>query len=139
VTAEEVLAAAQQRGLAVALSPDGRLLLKGPGGEKTPALIGLLKAHREGILAFLSAPPLGPEPPAAPAAPLERYCERLRDWLYRGGAVHREERWCKGAVEPADGGGAWWWRYQGETGWRPVPGRLGTAADLPPGETMAEG
>lgn len=60
MTTDRLLEMVAERGLAVTLGADGLLVLSGPGEGKTPALLNMLKAYRDAILARLRD---GWEPP----------------------------------------------------------------------------
>lgn len=126
MTVAEILEIVSERGLSIEVGTDRVPMLKGPKEEKTDALLDVLKLHREEIIKELA--PKQPEPaPVEEKAPEEKPPEGPRPM---------ECRWNTGLVNPhwfPESGfpcGAWWWRYVGETEWRPVPGT--------PGETQRD-
>lgn len=112
MTTEEVLKILEARGIAVELTPSGPAI-RGKTSEATPALLRVLKLHREGIVAKLKPPP-------------------RREWLW-GLSGHRYVADEYDLPEPWHPTGAFWWRVQGETTWRAVPGRPGEQTPLPEG------
>ena len=68
MTTDAVLAEVSARGLALA-AREGRLVLRGDRSLFTPALLRVLRWHREEILRRLSAPAVGGEQPIAGSAP----------------------------------------------------------------------
>lgn len=115
MTVPEILDIVGERDLSIALGQNGQPVLRGPDEEKTPALIDVLRLHRKEIIAHILA--------TRPAC---------REFLWRTG--HRDVEDPRdahfGTYYPA---GAWWWRVQGETQWRPIPGRGGEHEPVPEG------
>jgi hypothetical protein len=113
VTVPEILEIVGERGLAVSLSHVGQPVLTGPPEERTPALLDVLRLHRTEIVEHL----LATRP-------------KCREFLWRTG--HRDTEDPRdahfGTYYPA---GAWWWRVQGDTQWRAVPGRGGEREPVP--------
>jgi hypothetical protein len=119
MSTDTLLAFLEERGLKVELTADGTPTLRGPKEEATPALLDVLKmpVHREEIVRRLKPPEL-PKPPP------------LREWLWRTGHRYTAEPEDRPDWNPA---GAWWFRLQGETQWRAVPGRPGETTAPPEG------
>ena len=115
MTATEIMEIVGERGLSISLGCDGRPLLSGPEAERTPALMDVLKLHRQEIIEHVKA--------NRPAH---------REFLWRGGCRYTEDR---SDAEFGTGypGGAWWWRVEGDTAWQPIPGR-GGEHEQPPEE-----
>jgi hypothetical protein len=143
----DVLRVLEERGLIAYLAPDGTPRLRGPAGEVTPAVREALEAYREEIVQRLrEAPPPGPTRPPAPAEPppiVVPAAEDIprkppREWLWRAGLRYTEHpldhTFGRVGCHPA---GAWWWRYEGEPGWRVVPGRGCKDVLPPPGHTLS--
>jgi hypothetical protein len=118
MTTDDLLALLAARGVRLGWQ-DGKPCLRGPPGSITPAVLAAFRFHREAVLARFP-------PPGTPPA------RRLREWLFRTGEVWFEPPpWKTPAghviwdtVEDFDPFGAVWWRYAGETCWRPIPGRV---------------
>lgn len=118
MTLDDVFAAAGVLGLEIIESGGGPALL-GPECPERPALLRVLDLRRAEVLARVRS-----------RAP------RLREWLWRGGHRTAEEAaW--GYPDDVHCVGAWWWRYAGETGWRPVAGRNPEGLPPPAGEVLA--
>lgn len=117
MSTDELLKILQDRGLEVVF--DGRTpRIHGKRSELTPALVRVLKHHREEIIRRLAPPP-------------------LREWLWRSGLKYTclpYDEHCKRRENHPVGAG--WWRWEGEIGWRRVPGRS-TDWVLPEGEVEA--
>jgi hypothetical protein len=141
---DDVLAVLEERHLSVYLAADGSPRLRGPAAGITAALREALEAYREEIVERLgSASPAAPPAPSVPPPvlvprPEEIPRRRPREWLWRAGLRYTEHpldhTFGRPGCHPA---GAWWWRYEGEPGWRVVPGRGGKDAPLPAGHTLS--
>ncbi len=131
-TAAELMSVCDELGIRFGATADGRPAVKYGGDlkEEAQALVGILRREpwRTQVITAkgLGAPPVAAEPEPEP----EPF--RGRVWLWRFGQTYRE---CRG-----DGGpdwhpvGAWWWKSDGETAWRAVPGREECAAGYDPPE-----
>lgn len=119
----DLLREVEERGLRIVLI-DGQPRLQGPASLMTKALLNVLRHHREEIIKRLQP-------------------KRLRQFLYRAGHVYRESG-DEGGPEwfPA---GAWWYRIEGETKWKVIPGaenvsvlghRLFEGEGLPEGQQL---
>ena len=125
MTTEEILEEIRKRGLEIVLSEDGVLKLRGSSEEKTPALLKALRHHRERIVGRLF-PGKEVKPPPLPPRP--------REFLWRTGHTYTQTpNDPRHAMEEFAPVGAWWWRWQGESEWRAVPGRGGENCSLLPG------
>lgn len=101
--ANDLLCEVESRGLHLAVV-DGTLKVRGPRERITPDLLSLLSAHKVALIERL----------------------RNREFLWRTG--HRSTQTPddpRHQMEDFAPTGAWWWRWEGETDWRTVPGRGG--------------
>ena len=123
LTLDRILADIQARELRLFVR-EGKLRVVGPKGACTPRLLAVLRWRKQEIIDRLCPPLWVP-----------------REWLWRTG--HRYREMGPGEPHPA---GAWWWRYEGETGWRVIEERVNVAecglaglrgAALPAGEHLA--
>lgn len=112
--AERLVKLVEELGLQIAVV-DGSPRLRGPAKLMHPALIRSLKRRREEIVAALHPGiRLAPPPSDSP----------LREWLWRTGHTSQECDYdAKCGDQSHHPAGAWWWRWQGEMEWKPVPGR----------------
>jgi hypothetical protein len=117
VSLRSVLDVLAERGLSLVLGADGQPRVKGDPEEVTPALLEALKAYRPEIVARLTPKP-------------------AREWLWPTGHRYRE-RPGDGWPDTHHASGAWWWRLEGETTWRLVPGRNPEGRPPPEGKADA--
>jgi hypothetical protein len=135
LTGQQIMRELASRGLKVAAT-DGKPVLRGPSVEVTPALLRVLARRKDEVLALAGVAP-GPPAIVVPAAEdIPR--KPPREWLWRFGARYTEgplnRCYGRAGCHPA---GAWWWRYEGEPGWRVVPGRGGKGVLPPPGHMLS--
>lgn len=100
MTTEELLSILKDRGLTV-VQDGNQLALRGDKKQATPALMRVLKLHREKIIKIISPPP----------------ATEVRWNTGLVGIRHPESK-----TWPV---GAWWWRMSGEKDWKPIPGTPG--------------
>lgn len=145
-TPQEFVAFVDAQGWKFAQLDDGRPALK---GTRSPLIVSLARMlgrepYRTNVLALVCKRWHKEEEVTANATRTSHLpSPRLRQWLWKCEApvppTHRyQERPDDLSVgnELAHPGGAFWWRWCGETDWRFVPNRGGTAEALPIGETM---
>lgn len=146
MTTEEVIAELEARGLKVCLSPDGSPFLRGDKSAVTPALLKVLARHRQRVVELLQPPVEAPREPAPAPEPIVPVIPEpvplppgmlVREWLWPDGDYLKEHPahfcpcpWRPPLVwYPAFGDpdwhplGAFWWRFEGDDEWLPVPGR----------------
>jgi hypothetical protein len=128
LTGQQLMCELASRGLQVT-TRDGKPVLRGPSVEVTPALLRVLARRKDEVLAL--APIVVPRPEDIPRKP-------PREWLWRSGLRYTEHpldhTFGRVGCHPA---GAWWWRHEGEPGWRVVPGRGCKDVLPPPGHTLS--
>lgn len=119
-TAEEFVSVVEGQGWRVVAFDDGRASLRcrNPNDSLALALAKMLgrEPYRTNVLKVV-----GKKSPASPAPPPLR----LREWFWPDGHYYVELGPIPAAGQPRHDGrhpdGATWWRWQGETEWRPVP------------------
>jgi len=119
-TPAEFVSLAEDRGYGFKIDGERAALLARAGDKLAVALAKMLgrEPYRTNVLGLLRA----------------RMPSPLREWLWRTG--HRYTEY------PGDGDASWhptgafWWRTQGETKWRPVPGRNERGYPIPQGEEV---
>jgi hypothetical protein len=139
LTGQQLMCELASRGLQVT-TRDGKPVLRGPSVEVTPALLRVLARRKDEVLALAG---VAPEPPPAPIVvprPEDIPRKPPREWLWRSGLRYTEHpldhTFGRVGCHPA---GAWWWRHEGEPGWRVVPGRRRGRSGRPSGRGPSSG
>lgn len=109
MTTDELLSRLAELGIRVVLGDNGKPRLKGDTSTVTPKLLKVLKWHRDNIIERMK-----PKPP--------------REFLWRLGQTYKDVDNMPATWHPT---GAWWWRYEGDTVWQPIPGTPGDMTELP--------
>ncbi len=117
MTTDEVILELEGRGFRVVVEGD-EARLRGDRARLSPNLLAVLRWHKGEIIERLRPPP-------------------RRQWLWRTGHRYTAEGDEPATWHPV---GAWWYRLEGEAGWRHVDRFMDTAVPmvLPPGEVLSE-
>ncbi len=122
---KDVLGIVTGRGFRVELDATGEPRLLGKSTEATPALVRVLKLHKDAIIRHLGGVVPERTKKVGSASTTPASARRLREFKWPGGLVMGE--WPDDSPDEFPGR-AVLWRFVGETEWRRVPGREGCFA-----------
>ena len=135
MSVEAIFAVLKERNLRLAFGADGKLVFRGQVSEVTDALKDAVKIYKDEIVPLLASQGITPQSVLSQPAPVVRPAREF--------AWHTGHRYTQTPDDPRydmeefSPGGAWWWRWQGETEWRAVPDRGGENCSLIEGRQPA--